>query len=69
MKVTFRWQGVWGVEQQQQQPSKTDGQSPKVAGPLSNVAPGPLGAVGTSMNPGPGPPRPTRRQNLSNAFD
>ena len=54
MKVTFRWQGVWGVEQQQQQPSKTDGQSPKVAGPLSNVAPGPLGAVGTSMNPGPG---------------
>lgn len=52
-----------------QQPSKTDGQSPEVAGLLGNVAPGPLGAMGSSMNPGPGPLRPARRQNLSNASD
>ena len=68
LKVTFRRRGVWGAGGTAvQQPSKTDGQSPEVAGPLSNVAPGPLGAMGSSMNPGPSPLRPACRQNLSNA--
>ena len=59
--------GLGGGGTAVQQPSKTDGQSPEVAGPLSNVAPGPLGAMGSSMNPGPSPLRPACRQNLSNA--